>query len=108
MGRQGSQESAFTFQTRDNGIRAPSHNPLLIVEAVLAKLCVDGFQVSALWKGHEVVTARIADQVFDAAFLPPGMHIGKERDLRDRHCGSAETRRARVDYVLAAPGARLV
>src|SRR5436309_8250152 len=78
MGRQGSQESAFTFQTRDNGIRASSHHPLLIGEAVLAKLCVDGFQVSALWKAHEVVAARIAHQILHTAFLPPGMHIGKE------------------------------
>ena len=34
---------------------------------------------AALWKRHEVVAARIADQIFDAAFLPPSMHIGKER-----------------------------
>src|SRR5437667_7051694 len=78
MGRQRSQESALTFQTRDNGIRAPSHNPLLIGEAVLPQLCVNGFQVSTLWKRHEVVAARIPDQILHAAFLPSGMHIGKE------------------------------
>ena len=33
----------------------------------------------ALGKRHEVVSARIADQIFDTAFLPPGMDIGKER-----------------------------
>ena len=40
---------------------------------------IDGFQVSSLWKRHEVVTSCIANQIFDASFLPPGMHIGKER-----------------------------
>jgi hypothetical protein len=36
------------------------------------------------------------------------MDIGKERGLRDRHCGSAETRRALVGYVPAGPGAQPV
>jgi hypothetical protein len=36
------------------------------------------------------------------------MHIGKERDLRDTHCGNAESARARAGYVLAGPGARRV
>jgi len=57
---------------------APSHDALLIQATVLPQVRVDGLQVRALWKRHEVVAARIADQIFDAAFLPSGMHIGKE------------------------------
>src|SRR5205807_5024171 len=47
--------------------------------AVLFQFGVDRFQFSALWEGHEIVTARITDQIFDAPFFPPGMHISKER-----------------------------
>src|SRR6266536_580374 len=78
MGWQRTQMAALKFQASCDGIVPPGHDALLIGEAVLAKLYVDGFQISALWKRHEVVAARIAHQILHAAFLPPGMHIGKE------------------------------
>ena len=108
MGWQRSQIRALKREARSNGIGPPSHDALLIAETIGAQVRVNGFQVSALGKGYEVVSARIPNQIFDTAFLPPSMHIGKERDLRDRHCGNAESARARAGYVLAGPGARRV
>ena len=78
MGWQGSQVTALKCQARGNGRVAPGHRALLIADAILAKLCIDDFQVSALWQRHEVVTSSIPDQILDASFLPTGMHIGKE------------------------------
>src|SRR5438128_2026151 len=78
MSRQRSQVSTLKFQARSNGLRAPSHRPLLIGETVLFEISIDGFQVSAFWQGDEVIAASIADQILDASFLPPGMHIGKK------------------------------
>src|SRR6266849_5114253 len=92
MSRQRSQVSTLKFQARSNGLRAPSHRPLLIGETVLVPISIDGFQVSAFWQGDEVIAASIAHQILDASFLPPGMHIGKKGDDRDRHCESAKTR----------------
>src|SRR5260221_5113259 len=94
---------ALKRQARGNGITSSSHNTLLVRKTVLSKYCVNGFQIIALWERHEVVTACIANQIFDAAFLPPGMHICKERENRDRHCGSAETSHALVGYVPPTP-----
>src|SRR5216683_2783788 len=78
MSRQRSQVSTLKFQARSNGLRAPSHRPLLIGETVLFEISIDGFQVSAFWQGDEVIAASIADQILDASFLPTGMHIGKK------------------------------
>src|SRR5256714_1744723 len=78
MGWQGSQVTALKCQARGNGRVAPGHRALLIADAILAKLCIDDFQVSALWQRHEVVTSSIPDQILDASLLPTGMHIGKE------------------------------
>ncbi len=78
------------------GLGPPSHDALLIGETVLAKPCVDGFQIITLWERHEVVASRIADQIFDTAFLPAGMHIGKER------LEAIDTLEVQKDLVLSA------
>src|SRR6266849_2957349 len=78
MSRQGSQMSALKFQARSNGLRAPSHRPLLIGETVLFEVSIDCLQVSALWERDQVVAASVSDQILDASFLPTGMHIGKK------------------------------
>jgi hypothetical protein len=108
MGWQRSQIGALNREARGDRISPPGHDALLIRETIGAQVSVDGFQVTTLGKRHEVVSTRIAHQIFDTAFLPTSMHIGKERDLRDRHCGNAETPRARAGYVLAVPGAQPV
>src|SRR5260221_12643027 len=87
---QGSQVRALKRQTRGNGITSPGHNALLIRETVLSECCVDGFQVTALWERHKVVAACMPHQIFDASFVPTGMHIGKERDPPDKNPVSAE------------------
>src|SRR5258707_7564887 len=79
MSRQRSQDGPLKREARGNRLGPPSHDALLITETVLSEPCVDGFQISALWERHEVVPSRIADQIFDAAFLPAGTHVGKER-----------------------------
>ena len=108
MGWQRSQIGALNLQACGDRISPPGHDALLIRETLGAQVSVDEFQIRPLGKRHEVVTSCIAHQIFDTAFLPPGMDIGKERDLRDRHCGSAETRRALVGYVPAVPRAQPV
>lgn len=108
MGWQRSQLGALNLQACGDRISPPCHDALLIRETIGAQVSVDELQIRPLGKRHEVVSARIPDQIFDTAFLPPGMDIGKERDLRDRHCGSAETRRALAGYVPAVPGAQPV
>src|SRR6266699_214460 len=79
MGRQRSQLAALKFQARGDGIGTPSHDTLLIRATVLSEARVNGFQISTLWERHEVVTSSIPDQIFDASFLPTGMHIGIDR-----------------------------
>src|SRR6266571_7410844 len=76
---QRSQISAFNLQARGDRISPPGHDALLIRETIGAQVSVDGFQVTALGKRHEVVSTRIAHQIFDTTFLPPRMDIGKER-----------------------------
>src|SRR6266567_5984210 len=78
MGWQGTQVSALKRQARGNGISAPGHDALVIQQTTLPEISVDGFQISALWKRHEVVPACIAHQILDASFLPSCMHIGKK------------------------------
>ena len=78
VSRQRPKLSTLKQQTRGNRLGAPSHDALLIRETVRSQLGVDRFQVSSLWQWHEVVATGIADQVFDASLLPPGMDIGKE------------------------------
>src|SRR5690349_10433646 len=55
MGWQGTQVTALKGQARGNRISAPGHRALLIAETILAKLCIDDFQVGSLWKRHEVI-----------------------------------------------------
>src|SRR5213596_1028355 len=92
MSWQGSELTALKCQTRGNGISTPGHRALLIAEAILAKLCIDGFQVSSLWKRHEIIPSCIPNQILDASFLPASGDIGKAPQS-DRHCESAETGR---------------
>src|SRR5260370_22026025 len=75
---QGSQAGALKRQARGNGLSASCHRALLIRETVLSESCINRFQIRALWEGHEIVATCITDQIFDASFLPTGMHIGKE------------------------------
>ncbi len=77
--RERTQVPALKRQASGNRISLSGHGALLIRYATCCQLCIDRFQISALWKGHEVISARIADQIFDTALLPTGMHIGKER-----------------------------
>ena len=79
MGWQRSQIGAFNREARGDRISPPGHDALLIQQTIGAQVSVDGFQVTTLGKRHEVVSTRIAHQIFDTAFLPPSMHIGKER-----------------------------
>src|SRR5690242_13790207 len=76
--RQRSQLGTFKGQTQGNRLAVPSHDALLIEDAVLSQLSVDRFQIGAFWQRHEVVAASIAHQIFDTALLPAGMDIGKE------------------------------
>src|SRR5581483_2369181 len=62
-----------------NWLCATRHDPLLVGMTVLAQARVDGFQVGALWKWHEVIPSRISNEILDAAFLPPGVDIGEKR-----------------------------
>src|SRR5260370_21303337 len=101
---QGTQGTALKRQARGNRISAPGHGALLIGKATRSQIGIDRLQSRSLWKRHEVIPPSIPDQIFDASFLPAGMHIGKERDPRDRHFGNAEIRHALVGYALAAPG----
>ncbi len=79
VSRQRTQDPALKHEARGNGVGVPSHDALLITETVLSQGGVDRFQVSALWKRHEIVAACIAHQIFDASLLPPSCYIGKER-----------------------------
>jgi hypothetical protein len=79
MGWQRSQIGAFNREARGDRISPPGHEALLIQQTLGAQVRVDGLQVTALGKRHEVVSTRITHQIFDTAFLPPRMDIGKER-----------------------------
>src|SRR5258706_1716495 len=77
--RERTQVPALKRQASGNRISLSGHGALLIRYATCYQLCIDRFQISALWKRHEVISARISDQIFDTALLPTGMPIGKQR-----------------------------
>ena len=79
MGWQRSQIGALNLQARGDRISPPGHDALLIRETIGVQVRVDSFQVTALGKRHEIVSTRIAYQIFDTTFLPTSMDIGKER-----------------------------
>jgi hypothetical protein len=60
MGWQRSQIGALNREARGDRISPPGHDALLIRETMGAQVRVDGFQVTALGKGHEVVSVGIA------------------------------------------------
>src|SRR5713226_351928 len=76
---QGTQGPALKRQARGNRISAPGHGALLIGKATRSQIGIDRLQSRSLWKRHEVIPPSIPDQIFDASFLPTGMHISKER-----------------------------
>src|SRR6266536_30042 len=76
---QRTQSPAFNGQASGNRIGLPRHRALLIGQTACSQVHIEGFQIIALWKRYEVVSARIAHQIFDASLLPASMHIGKER-----------------------------
>src|SRR5262245_24430783 len=71
--------STLKSQPLLNGLRTTRHDPLLIGRTVLTQACVDDFQVTPLGNRHEVIAARIADQIFNTALLPSCMNISEER-----------------------------